>query len=136
MSIGGFNQLILIGKLINDPQLQYVAGGKARCNLVMVCTDHYINEDQVAVEQSNHFSIVFWNEEAERLHRLCRKGALILAEGRLSSRKGNMEIWGNRFSLLNKEPETPLQAWPEASQTIGTFDAMRKLTEPEGKDLT
>jgi len=134
MSIGGFNQLILIGKLITNPNLQYVEGGKARCNLVMVCTDRYVNENQVAVEESNHFSVVFWNEEAERLHRICRKGALILTEGRLTSRKGNLEVWGNRFSLLQKEEETQLNAWPEASQTIGTFDATRKLTEPGGKE--
>lgn len=134
MSMGGFNQLILIGKLITDPQLQYVEGGKARCNLAMVCTEHYINENQVAVEESNHFSLVFWNDEAERLHRSCRKGALILTEGRLTSRKGNVEIWGNRFSLLKKESETQLNAWPEASQTIGTFDAMNTLTKPAGKD--
>lgn len=134
MSTGGFNQLILIGKLITDPRLQYVEGGKARCHLTIVCNDQYINDNQVVVEESNHFTIVFGNEEAERLHRLCRKGTMILAEGRLLSRKGSIEIQGKRFSLLQKAAETPQKAWPEASQTIGRFDAMGKLTEPKEKD--
>lgn len=134
MSMGGFNQLILIGKLLADPQLKYVEGGKARCSLVMVCTDRFTNENQVEVEQSNHFSIIFWNEEAERLHRECRKGTMILVEGRLSNRKGGVEIGGHRFSLLKQEAPSMPDAWPEASQTIGTFNAMGSLTENKGQE--
>ncbi len=139
MSTGGFNQLILIGKLGADPSLQYAERGKARCNIVLVCADRFINEEQIAVEQTHTFEIEFREEEAERLHRLCRKGNQILVEGRLSGWKdkagrSQLKIWGNRFSLLNKQQEEKTNLWPEASQPVGKFHSMGMLTDTEEKE--
>lgn len=74
------NKVILIGRLIRDPELRYTESNKAVCNFSIAIGRGY-KEDEV--EQVDFINCIVWNNQAENLKKYQTKGNLISVEGSL-----------------------------------------------------
>jgi single-strand DNA-binding protein len=86
---------------------------------VRVATSRYIGKGDEKREETEWHSVVLWNEQAKYACEYLRKGALVVAEGRLQTRKwtdkdGNdrytTEIVAHRFQGLDRRTEAAAPA--------------------------
>jgi|SRR5947209_6364701 len=71
-----FNQCQFIGRLGKDPEMNYTPNGKA-------VTKFSLAVDQGKDQKPLWFTIVCWNDLAERMNEYLTKGQLVFVQGRL-----------------------------------------------------
>ncbi len=81
------NRVELIGRLGQDPELQYTQGGK-RLTRFSLATNRYLSaaEGQPPIEETEWHQIVAWDKLAETCSKFLRKGSYIRIEGRIQTR--------------------------------------------------
>lgn len=85
----GYNKITIIGNLGADPEMRHTPSGKAVCNL-RVAVGRGGGRDG-GEEQTDWFTVVLWEKQAETANEHLHKGSRILAEGRMQSRKYEAE---------------------------------------------
>jgi len=78
------NRVILIGRLVADPQLRYTQGGTAVANFRIAVDRPYTN--QQGERETDFIDIVTWRRLAEVCANNLTKGRLVGVEGRLQVR--------------------------------------------------
>lgn len=78
------NRVILIGRLVRDPELRYTPSGTAVTNFT-IAVDRPFSGKQ-GERQTDFIDIVVWQKQAEVCHRNLTKGRLVAVEGRLQIR--------------------------------------------------
>lgn len=78
------NRVILIGRLVRDPELRYTPSGTAVASFT-VAVDRAFSGRQ-GERQTDFIDIVVWQKQAEICHRNLTKGRLVAIEGRLQIR--------------------------------------------------
>ena len=78
------NKVILIGRLVADPELRYTPSGAAVCNF-RIAVDRPFNS-QSGEREADFIDIVVWNKSAENVAKYMSKGRQIAVEGRLQIR--------------------------------------------------
>lgn len=73
------NKVILIGRLTRDPELRYSQQGIAVTNFTVAVDRRYGGEDK----QADFIDVVAWRKLAEIVGEHCRKGQLVVVEGRI-----------------------------------------------------
>lgn len=78
------NHVILMGRLVRDPELRSTPGGDSVCNFAVA-----INEASKGRNGEKHEKTIFvdctcWKKQAEAVHQYKRKGDLLLIEGKLA----------------------------------------------------
>jgi single-strand DNA-binding protein len=87
-----FNKVILIGRLVADPQLRYTQTGKAVTNFRLAVDRGFASggsagaAGQERERQADFFDIVTWNKLAETCANYLGKGRLVAVDGRLQVR--------------------------------------------------
>lgn len=82
------NNVILLGRLVRDPELRYTSSGKAYCRFTLA-----VNR-QFKKDEADFINCVAWNKEAELIAEYLRKGRRVLIQGRLNV--GNYEKNGEK----------------------------------------
>lgn len=77
------NKVVLIGRLTQQPDARYTAGGKAVTSFSVAC--NYRAGD--GSERTDYIDCVAWDKLAETVGNHLSKGRLVGVEGRLSVRK-------------------------------------------------
>lgn len=85
------NNVILIGRLVRDPELRYTPSGVAVTTFTLAVDRPYSNESK---KETDFIPIVTWRALAETCANYLRKGRLCAIEGRLQIR--NYEKDGRR----------------------------------------
>lgn len=78
------NRIILIGRLVRDPELRYTPSGTAVAGFTIAVDRPYIARQ--GERQTDFIDIVVWQKQAEICHRNLTKGRLVAVEGRLQVR--------------------------------------------------
>ena len=78
------NVVVLIGRLVADPELKYTPSGVAVCQMRIAVDRRFKSE--TGEKQSDFFNIVAWKQSAEFAANYLHKGRLVSIEGRLQSR--------------------------------------------------
>lgn len=113
------NKVILIGRLVADPELKYTPNGKAVCNVTIAC-DKYNKEDG-----AEFVDCVVWNKAAENLAQYMSKGRQVAIEGSLQKRsyedkEGNKrwvtEVLANRIEFIGSKGNGSSQQQQPAAQ--------------------
>jgi len=95
------NKAILIGRMTADPRVNKVSD-KAVCNFTLATNETWTNDGEKK-EKSEFHNIVLWGRLAEVVSEYCKKGSLIMVEGKIRTRKYNnkyiTEIIGNDIQL-------------------------------------
>lgn len=78
----GYNRIFLIGRLGQDPEIRVGKSG-APWGVLGVATNRARKEGDVWVEETDWHDVKVFGNEAERVQRLGRKGAMVAIEGSL-----------------------------------------------------
>jgi single-strand DNA-binding protein len=105
------NNVILVGRLVRDPELRRTSTGKAVCSFDIAISRRY--KDQASGEWKDadptYVPIIVWGDQAERCGDRLKKGAPVHVEGRLQTNKweqdgqkrSRLEVIASRVQFLS-----------------------------------
>lgn len=76
------NRVVLVGRLVADPELRYTPNGIASCKFRVAVNRPFKNEGE---QQADFISCVAWRKQAKSLANFMKKGSLIGLEGRIQT---------------------------------------------------
>lgn len=94
------NQVILIGNLTEDPELQYTQSGVARTTFTIAVNRQYRDANDELQEETTFVPITAWRNQAENCATYLSKGRPVAVTGRLrisnyEDDEGNNRKWTN-----------------------------------------
>ena len=87
------NSVILIGRLVRDPELKYTPNGVAVCNFTLA-VDRAFSKDK----EADFIPIVVWGKIGEACGNNLGKGRLVAVEGRLQIRSYEKDGQNRQFA--------------------------------------
>lgn len=103
------NHIVLIGRLVRDPELRYTSNGTPVANFTLAVERDYTNRD--GETEVDYIKIVTWRKLAENVAHHLGKGRLVAVEGSLQIRKSkgkndnrtyiNPEVIANNVKFLD-----------------------------------
>ncbi|MFW5991899.1 MAG: single-stranded DNA-binding protein [Halanaerobiaceae bacterium] len=109
------NKIILIGRLVRDPELRYTSSGTPVSNFTLAVERSYTNKQ--GERDVDFIKIVTWRKLAETCAHHLGKGRLVAVEGSLQIRKRQSEKDGRTY--INPEvvaDNVRFLDWPEDSK--------------------
>lgn len=74
---GSLNRVMLIGRLGQDPKLQYTQSGQPVCSMSLATDESYKDKDGNKVEKAEWHRLQVWGKTAELMANSLKKGSLI-----------------------------------------------------------
>jgi single-strand DNA-binding protein len=115
LRLGYLNNVLLIGRLVADPELRYTQKGAPVCDFRIACSRRYKNRETGEWQEETLFiNIVAWRRQAETANDYLKKGSAVLIEGSLRSRqwetsqgekRSAIEIVARRIQFLDVPPK-------------------------------
>ena len=101
------NQLLIVGRLIKDPELRETENGRKVTNITLAVPRSYKNLD--GEYETDYFDCVLWSTVAESVVNYCKHGDLLGVKGRIQNRTVEnensktkvMEIVAEKVSFLS-----------------------------------
>ena len=78
------NRVVLVGRLVRDPELRYTGSGVAVANINIACNRPFKN--QQGEQETDFINCVVWRKPAENLANYMKKGNQIGVDGRVQTR--------------------------------------------------
>jgi len=110
-----FNQVTLIGRLGQDPDLRCLTDGTPVLTISVATDESYTDRDGNKVERTEWHRVVVYQRRAEACAAYLRKGSLVHVVGRLTTRKWQdssgedryiTEIRASKVQFLDRRPES------------------------------
>lgn len=128
------NEIVLMGRLVKDPELRRTGSGVAVTSFRIACDRDYVPNG--GERETDFIEIVAWRNTAEFVERNFRKGMMIAMHGRLQMRPWDdkdgkhhvtAEVVANDVYFADsKRPDNvnaaPVQAAPEETETLEDDD--------------
>jgi len=92
------NKVILVGRLVRDPEIRYLQSGTAVANFSLASNRTYLQSGEKK-ELTSFFNCIAWSKLGEIIVEYCKKGRRIGVEGRLQQR-GWEDKDGNKRSTV------------------------------------
>ena len=93
------NKVILIGNLGKDPEMRYLQGGTAICNISIATTRQWKDKNGEQQKETEWHKVVAFGRTAEICGEYLKKGSQVYIEGRLQTRKWqDKETGADRYS--------------------------------------
>ena len=91
-----FNKVIMMGRIVNDPELKTTPNGVNTCSFRIAVDRRFQQKGEE--KKSDFFNVVAWRQQAEFVTNYFGKGRMILVEGELQTRpytdkNGNQATW-------------------------------------------
>jgi single-strand DNA-binding protein len=111
--MGYLNNVLIIGRLGQDPEKRVTPSGHSIVNISVATTEKFKNQAGEKQERTEWHRIVLWNRLAEIVEQYTKKGSQIYIEGALQTREwqdkdGNKrystDIIGRFVQLLDSKP--------------------------------
>lgn len=99
------NKVVLAGRLTRDPELKYIASGKAVCKMGLAVSRKYKLGDGEQREETLFINVTTWEKSAEYCGKYLRKGKPIVVEGRLRSNEWEDKTTGQKRSTIEVSAE-------------------------------
>jgi len=80
------NQVQLIGRLGQDPELKTFDSGNTMCRFSLATSDYYTDKNGERQEKTEWHNIVVWGKLAEVMNEILHKGEQVVIHGKLKSR--------------------------------------------------
>ena len=102
------NQVILVGRLVRDPELQLTDSGKKRSSITLAVARSYKNQN--GEYDTDFLDCTLWTGIAENTHEYCKSGDVIGVKGRLQTwmlenedgtKSKRMEIIAEKVTFLS-----------------------------------
>ncbi|KAA0548545.1 single-stranded DNA-binding protein [Bacillus sp. BGMRC 2118] len=78
------NKVILVGRLVKDPELKYLEDGKAVTSITLAVNRNFRNQN--GDYDTDFLNCTLWKKNAENTANFCRKGSVIGVTGRIQTR--------------------------------------------------
>lgn len=99
------NKVMLIGRLVADPELRTTPGGQTVSNFRMATSRQWKDQAGQQQSQTEYTQVVAWGGLANLTNQYLRKGRQIFLEGRLQTRswtdKANVKHWRTEIIAEN-----------------------------------
>ena len=89
------NRVILMGRLVSDPELKTTASGISVTSFRIAVDRNYVKQGEE--RKADFIDIVCWRQQAEFVCRYFGKGAMIAVDGQLQSRTYQAKDGTNRY---------------------------------------
>ena len=102
------NQVILVGRLVRNPELQITDTGRKRSSITLAVSRGYKNQD--GQYETDFLDCTLWTGIAENTHEYCKSGDVIGVKGRLQTwmlenedgtKSKRMEIIAEKVTFLS-----------------------------------
>lgn len=128
------NSVVLIGRLVKEPELRYIQGSdNAYCRFTLAVDKGMSKEKKQEAELNNRptadfINIVVWGKQAEHCQKYLQKGRNVAIQGRLQSgsytaqdgtRRFVTEVWAERVQFIDWGDRVQKSA---TTQGFGSFD--------------
>lgn len=108
------NKIVLLGRLVRDPEVRYTTTGKVVCQFTLAVDRPFTNQD--GQKEADFINIVVWGKVGELAGDSLGKGHRVLIDGRLQIRSydgkdGNKryvtEVIANSVYFIERKGYTP-----------------------------
>lgn len=89
------NQVILVGRLVKEPELEEI-DGIAKCCITLAISRNYKNSE--GIYETDFIKCTIWKGIAESTKEFCHKGDVIGVKGRLQN---NNEVIAEKITFLS-----------------------------------
>ena len=98
------NQTVLVGRLVNNPELHETENGKSFCNLTIAVPRPYKNDK--GEYDTDFIKCKLWQGVAQRTSQYCKKGDLVGVKGRLQvNNKNDLEVNVEKITFLSNRSQ-------------------------------
>ena len=95
------NQTVLVGRLVQDPEIKELENDKKVCNITLAVTRSYKNAD--GIYETDFIPVTLWQGIAENVKEYCKKGDIVGVRGRLQVREDKVEVVGEKVTFLSSK---------------------------------
>ena len=95
------NQTVLVGRLVQDPEIKELENDKKVCNITLAVTRSYKNAD--GIYETDFIPVTLWQGIAENVKEYCKEGDLIGVRGKLQLREDKVEVSGEKVTFLSSK---------------------------------
>ena len=122
------NKIILLGRLVRDPEVRYTTSGKAVCQFTLAVNRPFVNQD--GQKEADFINIIIWGKSAEVAGNSLCKGHRALVEGRLQIRSYDgkdgrkhyvTEVVTNSFEFIESKDYQPGSGNKDTSSVMDGF---------------
>lgn len=92
------NIVMMVGRLVRDPELRYTNNGKAWCRFSIAVDRPFSNKQDPNAQTADFFNIVAWDKQAETIATYITKGRQIAIQGRLQTGTYKDQTGQTRYS--------------------------------------
>ena len=94
------NQVVVVGRLVQDPEIKELENDKKACNITLAVTRSYKNAE--GVYDTDFIKCTLWNTIAENTAEYCYKGDLVGVKGSLQCLSGNeLQVVAEKVTFLS-----------------------------------
>ena len=93
------NKIMVIGNVGSDPEMRFTPGGKPVTNFSLATNRFFNAPDGERKKETEWFSVVTWERQAESCNQFLVKGNRVYVEGRLRTRSWDGEDGQKRFRV-------------------------------------
>ena len=130
-----FNRITAVGRLVRDPELRRTTTDVPIASFALAITD--LEKDANGERTTTFIDVTVWRDQAENTAKYCRKGDLVLVDGRLRQRRferkdgtkgSTFEIVANSIKFLEPKKDLPQggelidEPAPDESKNLDSID--------------
>ncbi len=123
------NRVVLIGRMVRDPELRYTPNGTAVSNFSIANNRAYTSGGEKK-EMVSFFNCVAWGKTGEVIVEYCKKGQRIGIEGRLQQRSWEDQD-GNKRSTVEVVIENFQFLTPKGGGTDASYEETSTASAPD-----
>lgn len=90
------NQVVIVGRLGKEPELE-VKGQNQMLRISIATDDGYKGKDGNWVDQTEWHNVTIWNKQAEYVAKYAAKGAVVMVQGSMKTRKWQDQNGNDRY---------------------------------------
>ena len=98
------NQIVLVGRLVSDPEINETENGKKYTNITLAVSRSYKNFN--GEYETDFIDCTLWGSVAENTSEYCKKGNIVGIKGRLQRLEGNtLQVVAEKVTFLSSKKE-------------------------------
>lgn len=92
------NHVVIIGRLVGDPQIKYTPNGTAVTKFSIANNDSFTTNNETK-EYANFFDVVVWGNQAINCEKYLKKGSQVAIDGNLKQNRWKDQVGNNRSKV-------------------------------------
>ncbi|MGI8553810.1 MAG: single-stranded DNA-binding protein [Dehalococcoidia bacterium] len=126
------NKVMIIGNVGKEPEMRFTANGSAMTTFSVATNRNFRKPDGEWDKETEWFSVVTWNQLAERCSQILQRGSRVYVEGRMQTRSWDGQDGQRRYktelvamSVLPQDRRQPVAA------AVGTANDDAGMIDPD-----